>query len=91
MRVGHDTVPRGLSGNLGANVMGLEALHVPSEQRGQGLGAFLLGEALRCAQGNGVALAEVQVAQSNPTALALFKKLGFQQVDRGWVLRKSLC
>jgi GNAT superfamily N-acetyltransferase len=80
----------GLSGNLDANVMGLEALQVPSEQRGQGLGAFLLAEALRCAQGNGVALAEVQVAQDNPTALALFKKLGFQQVDRGWVLRKSL-
>jgi GNAT superfamily N-acetyltransferase len=80
----------GISGNLGGNVMGLEAIHIPSEQRGQGLGAFLLGEALRCAQGNGVTLAEVQVAQSNPPALALFKKLGFQLVDRGWVLRKIL-
>ena len=78
-----------LSGNSGAGIIGLDGLHVPSEQRGQGLGAFLLAEALRSVQGTGAALAEVQVAQSNPPALALFKKLGFQQVDRGWVLRKA--
>jgi GNAT superfamily N-acetyltransferase len=78
-----------LSGNSGASILSLDGLHVPAEQRGQGLGAFLLAEALRSAQESGAALAEVQVPQSNPPALALFKKLGFQQVDRGWVLRKT--
>ncbi len=79
-----------LAGHPDAGVMGLEDLHIPAALRRQGLGAFLLGEVLRWAQGNGVSLAEVQVAQSNPPTLALLKKLGFQQVDRGWVLCKSL-
>ena len=70
--------------------MNLVGLQIPAELRGRGLGAFLVGEALRCAQGNGALLADVQIAESNPSALALFRKLGFQQVDRGWVLRKSL-
>jgi GNAT superfamily N-acetyltransferase len=77
-----------LSGNSSAGIIGLDGLHIPSEQRGQGLGAFLLAEALRSVQGIGAAVAEVQIAQCNPPALALFKKLGFQQVDRGWMLRK---
>lgn len=79
-----------LSGNSDAGAMAVEDLHIPAELRRQGLGVFLLGEVLRCAQGNGVTLAEVQVAQSNPQTLALLKKLGFQQVDRGWGLRKNL-
>ena len=71
------------------DVLSLEDLHVPAERRGQGLGAFLLAEALRTAQAKGLTLAEVQVSQHNPPALTLFRKLGFQPIDRGWVLRKA--
>jgi GNAT superfamily N-acetyltransferase len=78
-----------LSDDSSAGTIGLDGLHIPPEQRGQGLGAFLLAEALRSVQGTGAQLAEVQIADRNPPALALFKKLGFQQVDRGWVLRKT--
>jgi GNAT superfamily N-acetyltransferase len=77
-------------GSSGASPMSLVGLQIQAELQGQGLGAFLVGEALRCALGNGVSLAEVQIVENNPSALALFRKLGFQQVDRGWVLRKSV-
>lgn len=73
------------------DVLSLEDLQVPAERRGQGLGAFLLAEALRTALAKGLTLAEVQVSHHNPPALTLFKKLGFQQIDRGWVLCKTGC
>ena len=77
-------------GSLGARPVGLMGLEIRAEWQGRGLGAFLVGETLRYAQENGATLAEVQVAESNAPALALYRKLGFQQVDRGRVLRKSL-
>lgn len=78
-----------VSGDLWPGVLSLEDLRVPAAQRGQGLGTFLLAEALRNAQAKALALAEVQIAHDNRPALTLFKKLGFQEIDRGWVLCKT--
>lgn len=76
-------------GELGTPAVSLMDLQIRPERRGQGLGTFLVGEALRAMLGSGASLVEVQVAENNQAALALFRKLGFRQVDRGWVLRKS--
>ena len=76
-------------GDFGTPAVGLLNLQIQPELRGQGLGTFLVAEALRAMQGSGVVLVEVQADASNQPGLALSRKLGFQQVDRGWVLRKA--
>ena len=78
-----------LPGDSGTPAVGLMDLQIQPELRGQGLGTFLAGEVLRTVQGSGAALVEVQVAETNQAGWALFRKLGFQPVDRGWVLRKD--
>jgi len=80
----------GLLGNSDAGPMGLAELRIREDLRGRGLGTFLASEALRAALANGVSLVEVQTQESNSAALALFRKLGFQQTDRGWSLRRSV-
>ncbi len=76
-------------GDFGAPAVGLMELQIQPQFRGQGLGTFLAGEALRTVQESGGTLVEVQVAETNQAGWALFRKLGFQPVDRGWVLRKG--
>jgi ribosomal protein S18 acetylase RimI-like enzyme len=49
----------------------------------------LLGEAFTRLVGRGVARVEAQTMQTNLPALALYKKLGFSQVDEGIVFRKE--
>ncbi len=73
----------------GARTVGLHGLHIHEDLRRHGLGVFLVGEMLRTAQGRGVDLAVVQIADPNLAALALFRKLGFQPIDRGLVLKKT--
>ena len=71
-------------------------LEIPQAWRGRGLGAFLMGEALRRLHGAqprpgewaGIQVCTAQVGETNPAALALFGKLGFRQVDRGLVMMK---
>jgi ribosomal protein S18 acetylase RimI-like enzyme len=77
-----------ISTSWGVQAVGLLHVEVDAALRGQGLGTFLVGEALRRLHQGGMALAETQAAEDNPAALALFRKLGFRQVDRGVVLRK---
>jgi ribosomal protein S18 acetylase RimI-like enzyme len=78
-----------MSTSWGVHTTGLMDLEIQPEFRRQGLGLFLVGEALRHMQTSGMALAEVQMDEKNQAAVALFHKLGFQQVDRGIVLRKT--
>jgi ribosomal protein S18 acetylase RimI-like enzyme len=77
-----------ISGSWGVHAMGLMDLQIRPELRQRGLATFLVGEALRHLGAMGVSLAEAQVEEGNQAALALFRKLGFQQVDRGVVLLK---
>lgn len=68
-------------GALGVHAVGIVDTQVSGAQRRQGLARYLLGEALRQLHGQGVAVAEVHVADDNAAALTLFRGLGFNQVD----------
>jgi GNAT superfamily N-acetyltransferase len=68
---------------------GLIELEVLPECRRQGLAGFLLAEVFRQLGPQGVALVEAQTMQHNTAGLALYQKLGFQQVDQGVVFRKE--
>ena len=56
--------------------------------RQQGLATFLNAQALHVLRDAGIRSVEVQTMQTNEQAIALYKKLGFQQIDRGVILRK---
>jgi GNAT superfamily N-acetyltransferase len=68
---------------------GLIELEVAGEYRRQGLSTFLLVEVFRQLARQGVATLEVQTMQHNRAAVALYRKLGFRQVDQGIVFRKE--
>ncbi len=69
--------------------IGVADLEVNDDSRRQGHGQALLIEIIRRMRQEQVALAEAHIAEDNPGALATFKSVGFQQVDRGVVYRKS--
>jgi GNAT superfamily N-acetyltransferase len=73
----------------GARTAGLVDIWVAEAHRRQGLGLSLIGEILRQAAEQGFGLIEVQTMQRNSAALAMYEKLGFQQVDSGAVFRKE--
>jgi len=79
-----------LSTGWGVHASGLVQLEIDEQLRRQGLGAFLIGEALRQLAAEGVTLIETQTPQDNTAALCFFQKLGFKQVDEGLVLRKDV-
>jgi ribosomal protein S18 acetylase RimI-like enzyme len=78
-----------LGSTWGVHAAGITELAVDLQQRRQGVGAFLLGEALRQLQLHGFTRVEVQTMQHNEAARALYAKLGFDQVDQGVVFRKD--
>jgi ribosomal protein S18 acetylase RimI-like enzyme len=78
-----------LASSWGVHAVGLVELVTLESLRRQGLAMFLIGEALRQLQAHGVQRCQVQAMQSNKAALALYKKLGFVEIDQGIVLRKS--
>jgi GNAT superfamily N-acetyltransferase len=73
----------------GARTAGLIDVWVEEPYRRQGMGIWLVGEILRQAAEQGYGLIEVQTMQQNAPALAMYAKLGFQQVDSGVVFRKE--
>jgi ribosomal protein S18 acetylase RimI-like enzyme len=77
-----------ISRTWGVRAVGLVDLEVDEAFRRQGHGSFLLGEAFRRLQEQGVMVAQVQTMQRNTAALALYQKLGFHQTDGGTVYRK---
>ncbi|MBC8868913.1 MAG: GNAT family N-acetyltransferase [Planctomycetes bacterium] len=79
-----------ISSSWGVPSIGLMRLEIAENLRGQGLGVFLVGEALRHMHNNGALLAEARFVEGNRAAHALFEKLGFEQVDRGYVLCRAL-
>jgi len=79
-----------ISSSWGVPSIGLMRLEISPDLRGQGLGVFLVGEALRYMRDNRASLAEAQFAEGNKAAHALFAKLGFERIDRGYVLCKEV-
>jgi ribosomal protein S18 acetylase RimI-like enzyme len=73
----------------GVRTAGLLDVWVEDAARRQGLAINLLGDMLRQAAEQGIGLIEVQTMQSNAAAVAMYRKLGFQQVDSGVVFRKD--
>jgi GNAT superfamily N-acetyltransferase len=78
-----------LASSWGVHAVGVMDLEVASGARRQGLATFLLGESLRQLQSHGVTLVEAQTMLSNEPALGLYRKLGFQPLEQGIVLRRS--
>lgn len=79
-----------ISASRGVRTMGIIEFFIPKHLRGQGLGTFLAGESLRYMHEQGMAVAEVQLPAEHPAAAALFRKLGFTEVDSGCVLVRRL-
>ena len=73
----------------GVHAAGVADLEVSSSLRRHGLARFLISEALRHLQSQGVALVEVHVTEENIVGRALFANLGFEQVDTAIVYRKD--
>jgi ribosomal protein S18 acetylase RimI-like enzyme len=73
----------------GVRAAGLIDVLVDEAVRRQGLAVNLLGDMLRRAAEQGIGLVEVQTMKSNTAAIAMYVKLGFQEVDQGVVFRKE--
>ena len=73
----------------GAQAAGLYDLEVTADRRRHGIATFLVSDALRRLAAQGIALVEVQTMAENAAALALYRKLGFREVDQGIVYRRQ--
>jgi RimJ/RimL family protein N-acetyltransferase len=79
-----------LGATWGMRAAGLTDLEVlVSSNRRQGLALYIVGEALRHSQTQGIMVVEAQVDAANLAAQALFKKLGFVEVDQAVRYRKE--
>ncbi len=68
---------------------GLIGIHVEESYRRRGLAVFLLSDAFRQFLRQGITQVQVQVRQTDLTALELFQKLGFRPVEQGGVWKKT--
>jgi ribosomal protein S18 acetylase RimI-like enzyme len=71
----------------GYSRIGLISLEISAEHRRKGYGRFLVSEILRRARENHVSVVAVQTAATNEPALALYRSLGFQQVEQATCFR----
>lgn len=79
-----------LSRSWGVKAFGLYDLKIDEENRRSGLATFLICEALKELDQNGISIAEVQTNEENVAAISLFEKLGFHKIDHGVVMQKSV-
>jgi ribosomal protein S18 acetylase RimI-like enzyme len=70
-------------------IAGLTRLSIVEEMRGRGLASYLNSESLKALREAGIKQVEVQTMTSNKAAIGLYKKLGFQEIDCGIILRKK--
>ncbi len=73
----------------GVHAVGIVGLEVPAPRRRQGLATYLLGESFRQLHTQGFTLAEVHVGEDNEVARALYRNLGFSEVDASILYRKD--
>lgn len=55
---------------------------VSAEKQGQGLGRFLLNQAVACSRGLGMESVLLEVRPSNTRALEIYERYGFKQIGR---------
>jgi len=77
-----------LASTWGVTAAGLLDVRIEGPRRRQGLASYLVAEALHDLACEGVAVVEAQVAESNPAAMSLFGKLGFETAEHGTLFRK---
>lgn len=79
-----------MGASWGVNAVGVSELKILEATRRQGLGAFLVAEALKTAASEGAALAETHIPVDNVAALRICKVLGFEEVDVSITFAKAL-
>ena len=79
----------GFSWRWGQPAVGVVNLHVSPELRRQGLGRFLLAQALRYVQDQCFEVAEVQAPEDDLAAIRLCQGLGFAPVDTGRLYQRQ--
>jgi ribosomal protein S18 acetylase RimI-like enzyme len=79
-----------LSTGWGPATAGVYGLHITAERRRQGIATFLLSEVFGELSKRGIARVEAQTMQQNLPAVALYKQLGFEQLDEGIMWRKNV-
>lgn len=79
-----------LSSMWGVRAVGLVDIRVEPAHQRRGLAFFFLHEIFRALIPQGVRLVESQVDANNLATVRLFEKVGFRQVDSGWVFVKHL-
>ncbi|HTN77153.1 MAG TPA: GNAT family N-acetyltransferase [Pirellulaceae bacterium] len=79
-----------LASSWGVRAMGLMRMATAPAARRQGLATFLLGEAVRQLQSQGIMQIELQCMQHNAGAQKLYTKHGFSETDQGVVLIKDV-
>lgn len=79
-----------MGASWGVQAVGISELKILEATRRQGLGVFLVSEALKVAVAEGAALAETHIPSDNAAALKICKVLGFEEVDVSVSLTKSL-
>ena len=67
----------------------LSRVEIIDERRRAGLATFLVSNALKQLKSSGAIRAQVQVPASNKPAVEFFRKLGFEEVDRGLAYVKN--
>ncbi len=78
-----------LATSWGIPTVGMTDLWVDPAHRRKRAATHLLNEALRHVQRRGASVVEAQAMEGNEAGLALYKALGFTQVDSGRVLRRG--
>jgi ribosomal protein S18 acetylase RimI-like enzyme len=80
----------GFSWRWGLPAVGIVDLTVREDLKRQGLAKFLLASTLRYLQEQYFGVVEIQAAETNTAAAALFRGLGFEQVDCGRTYRRQI-
>ncbi|MEM7784648.1 MAG: GNAT family N-acetyltransferase [Planctomycetota bacterium] len=78
-----------LANHWGVNARGLYDLSVNQDSRGRGLATFLVGQSLKYLMQQGIGLVEAQTPISDQAAVGVFKKLEFDEVARGILMKKK--
>jgi ribosomal protein S18 acetylase RimI-like enzyme len=73
-----------------SNCRGLYDLSVNADDQRQGLASFLVCEAMKRLASNGVTLVEAQTDSTNDASIALFEKLEFVEVTKGFQFSRQL-
>jgi ribosomal protein S18 acetylase RimI-like enzyme len=78
-----------LASTWGVRAAGVLDLQVAESMRRRGIATHLMSEVMRQLRLQGVSLIEAQTMIHNEAALAMYRKLGFIEADRGAVFRKE--